>query len=121
MALVCAVGAVYAGLVDAAAQVAVVQGGEQGLLRGVHDDDGVGGLAAAALGVLLALGDVCLAQSGQFVAALHPHDGIVGGSLQLVAPLLLQVADAQVDGLHALHLVLGQQGAAAHEVLVRLL
>ena len=62
--------------------------------------------------------DVGFAQSSQFLLAVYPHHGIVGGFEQRVAPLLLQFGDAEVDGLHALLLVVGQQRTLAHELLV---
>ena len=119
--LIGAVSAVDAGLEDTAAQVAVVQAGEDGLLRGVDDDDTVGGLAAAALGVLLTLGDVGLGEACQFLFRLHPHGGIVGGSLQGVAPLLLQVGDAQVDLLHLGGILVREQRTGTDKPLVGLL
>ena len=116
-----AVGAVYRGFVHLTAQVAVVEAGQQRLLRGVGDDDSIGSLAATTLGIFLALLDVGIAEAGELLLAVHPHHGIVGGLQYLVAPLLLQVGDAQVDGLHALLLLGGQQRSLAHELLVGLL
>ena len=66
------------------------------------------------------MGHVGLAKSGQVFLLVNPHDGIVGGIGQQVAPLRLQVGDAFVNLLHALHLVVGQQGTLAHEFLIRL-
>ena len=105
-------------LEDFLTQVAVVEAGQRLLLRGVDDDDGVGSLPPATLSVLGALGDVGFAQSGQLFLLVHPHYGIVGGGGQCVAPLRLQFRDAQVNLLHAGHLVLRQQGTLAHEALV---
>ena len=119
--LVRSVGTVHRGLEDPLAQVAVVETGQQGLLRGVDDDNGVWGLLATRLGIFGALGDVGIGKASQVFLLVHPHHGIVGGSGQVVAPLLLQVGDAQVDLLHPRHLVLGQQGTLAHKLLVDLL
>ena len=112
------VGTVNAGLEDLLAQVAVVEGGEQRLLGGVDDDDGVGRLATTTLGIFLALGHIGVTQACQLFLLVNPHHCVVGGVLQLVAPLLLQVADAQVDGFHAFHLVGRQQGTLADEALI---
>ena len=119
--LVGAVGTVDGSLEDAAAQLSVVQVGEERLLCGVDDDDGVGCLAAQILGIFRTLGDVGLAEPCQLVGCLHPHHGVVGGIGQVVAPLLLQVGDASVYGFHAFHLVLGQECSPAHEILVNFL
>ena len=116
-----AVGAMDGGLVDAAAQVAVVETGEQGLLGGVDDDDAVGLLAAQALGVLLALCDVGVAQPCQLLLRVYPHHGVVGGIGEHVAPLLLQVGDGLVNLFHAGHLLVAEQGTLAHKLLVGLL
>ena len=113
-----AIGAMNAGLIHPASQVAVGQVGENGLLRGVDDHDAVGRLGPTALRVVLTLRNVGFAQSGQFLLAFYPHHGVVGGVGQQVAPLLLQVGDARVDLLHALHLIGGQQCSRAHESLV---
>ena len=116
--LPCTVGTMDGGFVDFLAQLAVAKTGQQGLLCGVHDDDGVGCLASPALSILGTLGDIGLAETGQLLLLVDPHHCIVGGSRQYVAPLRLQVGDAQVDFLHTDHLVVRQQGTLAHEVLV---
>ena len=105
-------------LIDLTAQVAVVETGQKGLLRGIDDDDGVWRLAATALGIFLALLYVCLVQSRKLLLAVHPHHGIISGVENQVAPFLLQVRDAQVDFLHAFLLFVRQQRALAHELLV---
>ena len=119
--LISTVCTVDAGLIDLLTQVAVVQVGEDGLLRSVDDDDGIGSLAATCLGILGALGDVGLRESCQVFLLIDPYHGIVHGSLQQVAPLLLQVRDAQVDFLHACHLIIGQKSTLTYEVLVDLI
>ena len=108
-------------LIDLTAQVAVVETGQKGLLRGIDDDDGVWCLAATALCIFLALLYVGLVQSRKLLLAVHPHHGIISGVENQVAPFLLQVCDAQVDLLHALLLFVRQQRALAHELLVGLL
>ena len=113
-----AVGTMDGSLVDAAAKVAVVKAGHDGLLRGVDDDDGVGSLSSPTLCVLLALCDVGLRESGQLLLRVDPHDSVVGGGRQQVAPLLLQVGDAHVDVFHAAHLLFREQGSGTHEALV---
>ena len=101
-----------------AAQVAILQTCEDGLLCGVDDDDAIGRLAATALGILLALGNVGIAESGKLLLAVYPYYGVVGGGGQKVAPLLLQLGDARIDLLHALHLVGRKQSARTYEALV---
>ena len=108
------------GFIHLSAQLAVVEAGQQRLLRGVGDDDGIGRLAAATLGIVLALLYVGIIEPGEALAAVNPHHGIVGGCQDQVAPLLLQLGDAQVDGLHALLLLGRQQRALAHKLLVGL-
>ena len=112
------VGTMNRGLVNLFAQFAIVKRGQRGLLRGVHDDNGIRCLATTTLCILLALSHIGVAHTCQIFLLVHPHNGVVGGSLQQVAPLLLQVADAQVDLLHASHLVVRQKGTFAHKVLV---
>ena len=113
-----AVGTMDGSLVDASAQVAVVERGHDGLLRGVDDDDGVGSLPSPTLCVLLALCDVALRESGQLFLRVDPYDSVVGGGWQQVTPLLLQVGDAHVDVFHARHLLFREQGPCTHETLV---
>ena len=107
-------------LIDLLAQVAIIEAGQDSLLGGVHDDDGIRCFLASALGIFLALGDIGIAESGKVFFLVHPYHSIVHSLLQLVAPLLLQVRDAQVDLLHAFHLIVGQQGALAYELLISL-
>ena len=107
-----------AGLEHLAAQVAILQTGEDRLLCGVDDDDAIGRLAATALGILLALGNVGIAESGEQLLAVYPNHGVVGGGGQEVAPLLLQLGDTRIDLLHALHLVGWEKCSRAYEVLV---
>ena len=114
----CAVGTMHGGLIHLLAKVAVVERHEERLLRGVHDHDGIGCLPAATLGVFLALGDVGIAQTSQLALVVDPHNGFVGGFGQYVAPLLLKLGQPQVDGLHALHLLVAEQCTLAHELLV---
>ena len=109
------------GLKHALAQVAIVETGQNSLLRGVHDDDGIGSLTATTIGILLALSQIGLAETCQVLFLVDPDHSIVGGSLQGIAPLLLQIGNAEVDLLHTSHLVLRQQRALANEVLVSLL
>ena len=66
----------------------------------------------------MALGDISLAESCQVFFFINPHDSVVGSSLKQVAPLLLQVADAQIDFLHTRHLLVRQEGTLAHEILI---
>ena len=106
------------GLINLLAQVAIVETGQGGLLGGVDDDNGVWGLTATALCILLALGDVGLTETCQVFLLIDPHHSLVGGCRQHVAPLLLKVGDAEINLFHALHLVVGQQGAIAHKALV---
>ena len=108
-------------LKDLLTQVAVVEVGENRLLRGVHDDDRIGCLASPTLRIFLALSNIGLTESCQIFLLIDPDHCIVGGSLQLVAPLLLKVGDTQVDGLHPLHLVLRQESTLTHELLIGLL
>ena len=61
------------------------------LLCGVDYDNTIRCLAAAALGIFLALGNVGIAKSGKLFLTIDPYYGIVGGSRQNVAPLLLQL------------------------------
>ena len=119
--LTSAVGTVDGSLIHLSAQVAVLETGEQRLLRGIDDDDSVRSLTAKTLGILLALLHVGSTQSREFLLAIHPHHGFVGSFGQQVAPLLLQVGDAQVDCLHALFLIVRQQSTLAHKLLVSLL
>ena len=119
--LACTVGTMDGRFVDLLAQVAVVETGQQGLLRGVDDNDGVGSLPAPALGIFGALGNISIAKSGQLVLALNPHHSVVGGSRQHIAPLRLQLRDAQIDLLHPRHLVVRQQSTLTHKVLINLL
>ena len=109
-----------AGFKNLLAQLTVVETGKERLLGGVGDDDGVGGLSSPTLCVLHTLGNVGLAESGQVFFIVYPDNGIVGGIGHHVAPLCLQLRDAQVDLLHAFHLVVGQQGTIAHEFLISL-
>lgn len=88
------------------------------MLCGVDDDDAIGRLAATALGILLALGNVGIAESGKLLLAVYPNHGVVGGGGQKVAPLLLQLGDTRIDLLHALHLVGRKQSARTYEALV---
>ena len=109
------------GLKHTLAQVAIVETGQNGLLRGVHDDDGIGSLSATTLGILLALSQIGLAETCQVLFLVDPDHSIIGGSLQGVAPLLLQIRNAEVDFLHTGHLILRQQRALADKVLISLL
>ena len=68
-------------LINAFAQVAIIETGKEGLLGGIHNDDSVGSLASSALGVLLTLGDIGFAQSCQIFLLVDPHQGVVGSSL----------------------------------------
>ena len=106
------------GFKDPLAQVAIVEAGKDSLLGGIDNDDSVRRLASTTLGIFLALGNVSIAQACQVFLLIDPNHSVVGSSLQLVAPLLLQVGDAQVDFLHTLHLILRQQRALANEILV---
>ena len=108
-------------LVHTAAKVAVSKRGEDRLLGGVDDYHAVRSLTATALCVFLALSYISIAQASQLVLALYPYHSIVGGCRQEVVPLLLQLRDAGVDLLHALHLLCRQQGARANKTLVGLL
>ena len=112
------ISAVDACLKHLATQVAILQTGEDGLLCGIDDDDAIGRLAATALGVLFALGNVGIAESGELLLAVYPNHGVVGGSWQEVAPLLLQLGNARIDLLHAFHLVGRKQSARTYEALV---
>ena len=112
------VGTMNAGFVNLFAKFTIVKTGQWSLLRGIHDDNGIRRLTTTTFSILLALGNVGLAKSCQVFLLVNPHDGIVGGSLKEVAPLLLKVTDAQVDFLHAGHLIVGQEGTLAHEVLI---
>ena len=118
--LVGAVAAIDRCLIDLAAQVTVVQAGQQRLLGGVDDDDGVGCFLAQALSILGALCQVGLTQSCQVFLLVDPHHGVVGGVRHQLAPLLLQVGNLEVDFLHTLHLLLVEQGTVAHKLLVGL-
>jgi len=95
--LACAVTAMDGSLVDTASQVTVVEVGEDRLLGGVDDNDGIRRLATTALSVFLALGDVGLTETGKLLFAVDPYDSIVGSFLKKRSPLLLQVGDALVD------------------------
>ena len=121
MLLVGAVGTMDRSLEDTLSQVAVVEIGEQCLLSGIDDHDGVGCLLAEVLGILGALGDIGIGEASELLLGVDPDDGVVGGSRQLIAPLLLEVGDTEVDLLHALHLVVGQQGTLADKALIGLL
>ena len=112
------IGTMNGGFKDPLAQVAIVEAGKDSLLGGVDNDDCVRRLASTTLGIFLALGNVSIAQACQVFLLIDPNHSVVGSSLELVAPLLLQVGDAQVDFLHTLHLILGQQRALANEILV---
>ena len=112
------IGTMNGGFKDTLAQVAIVEAGKDSLLGGVDNDDSVRRLASTTLGIFLALGNVSIAQASQVFLLIDPNHSVVGSSLQLVAPLLLQVGDAQVDFLHTLHLILRQEGALANEILV---
>ena len=87
-------------LIDLLAQFAVIEAGQGRLLRGVDDDDGIRGLAATTLSILGALGNICLAHACQVFLLVDPDDGIVGGIGEHLAPLGLQLGDAQVDFLY---------------------
>ena len=87
----------------------------------VDDNHAVRRLRATALGILLALCNVGVAESGKLLLAVNPHHSVVGGFGQNVAPLLLKLGDARVDLLHAVHVVGREQGARAHKALVNLL
>ena len=77
--LASAVGTMNAGLKDLLAQLAIVEGGQNGLLGGVYNDDGIGSLLAQVLSVLGALGDVSLRESCQIFFLVNPHHSIIGG------------------------------------------
>ena len=109
------------GLIYLPAQVAIVEAGQQGLLGCIDNDNGIRSLAATALGVFLALLYVGFVQTGELLLAVHPDHGVVGSFEQQVAPLLLQISDAKVNGLHTLLLIAGQQRSLAHKLLVGLL
>ena len=64
------------------------------------------------------MGDVGIAQACQLALVLYPHNGIVGGIGKHVAPLLFKFGQSEVDGLHALHLLVGEQCTLAHEFLI---
>ena len=116
--LTSAVGSMDRSLVNLLAQLTVVEAGQQSLLCGVDDDDGIGSFAASALSILGTLGDIGFAETCQIFFLIYPHDCIVGGSRKLITPLCLQLRDAQVDFLHAGHLVIRQQGTLAYKVLI---
>ena len=107
-----------AGLIDLASQVTVAQTGENGLLCGIDDYDAVGSLGTTALGILLALGDVGIAQTVELLLAVDPYHSVVGRLGQEVAPLLLEVGDTRVNLLHALHLVGREHGARTHKAFI---
>ena len=86
----------------------VLKACEDGLLRGIDDDDAVGGLATTHLRILLALGNVGLAETSEILPVINPYHGMVGRLGKEVAPLLLQLRDTGVDFLHTRHL-LGRQ------------
>ena len=93
------------------AQFAVLEIGEDRLLGGVDDDDAVRRLASAALSIFLTLCNVSIAQSGELFLAVYPNHGVIGSGRKKIAPLLLQLRDAGVDLLHALHLLGRKEGA----------
>ena len=78
-------------------------------------------LAFSALCVILALCQVGVAESCQFVLAVHPHGSLVGRLGQNAAKLLLQVGKALVDLHHTGLLVGGEQGTRAHKLLIDLI
>ena len=84
------IGTMYAGLKHLAAQIAVLQTGQDRLLGGIDDNDAILRLAATALGIFLTLRNVGIAQSGKLFFAIHPYHSIIGGLGQEVAPCLLQ-------------------------------
>ena len=73
----CAVAAMDGSLIDASSQIAVVEVGEDGLLRRVDDDDGIRSFGTTALCVFLALGDVSVAEAGEFLFVVDPDDSVV--------------------------------------------
>ena len=116
--LLCTIGTMDGGLVDTLAEFAIVETGQDGLLGGIDDDDGIGGLSATAVSILTALGQIGLTETGEVFLLIDPHHSIVSGGRQIVAPLLLKVGDAEVDLLHTLHLIVGQKGTVANEALI---
>ena len=79
------------------AEITIIKASQNCLLGGVHNDNGVWSLASPTLSVFLTLGDVCLSKSSQIFFLVDPNHSIVGGFLQLITPLLLQIGDAEVD------------------------
>ena len=51
-------------LIDLLAQIAVVEAGQEWLLRGIDDDDSIGSLSSPTLGILGTLGHIGLAETG---------------------------------------------------------
>ena len=80
--------------INLAAELTVLEIGEDSLLGGVHDDDAVRCLASTALCILLALCDVSIAQACEFFLAVYPNHGVVGGCRKKIAKLLLEFRDA---------------------------
>ena len=118
--LACPIGTVNRGFKHLSPQVSVVQTGQQGLLCGVNDDNGIGCFASSAFCILSALGNVGLAQSCQIFLFLNPYYGIIRGFRQNVTPLGLQVRDTQVYFLHSLHVFVREQSAFTYKFLISL-
>ena len=85
------VGTVDACHVNLAAELTVLEIGEDSLLGSVHDDDAVWSLVAQAFCIFLALCDVGVAESGKFFLAVHPNHRVVGSCRKKIAKLLLEV------------------------------
>ena len=92
-------------LEDTLAKFTIVETGQGSLLRGVHDDDSIRSLTTTTLCILLTLSDIRVRHASQVFLLVDPHNGVVGSSLKQIAPLLLQFTDAQVNLLHAGHLI----------------
>ena len=99
------ISAMDGGFIDLTAHVAIVETCKQWLLRGVDNDNSIRSLTATALGIFLTLLDIGSTQPSELILTVYPYHGVVSSFEQCIAPLLLQFGDAEVNGLHAIFLL----------------
>ena len=91
---------------------------EDRLLSSICNYDTIRRLTTTTLSILLALSDIGLAKTRQFLYITDPYCCLVSGFWKHITKVLLKLCQFLVDFLHTSHLLLWKQGTSVGEVLV---